>query len=265
MYVLEERGEGTAVVGSRVSPQFLSYDIQELLTTLYPICLFSRTISSMFHLEDVLQLKDAEDVRLFVRRHPMTLTWPLLGALVLIALPFFFLFPLFALGALGIVLFCVSIFAGILLALRTLLIWDSDVFIITTLRLIDVDQRGLWSRFVTETPLEHIQDTRWERRGVFCTLFRVGSITVKATGLEQPMIAVFIPHPEQIHELVNDLRHATAPMKKEISPDVRQRLRAVMTTMEALPIESIEKIERLAQEESKKTAVRDYLEKPSRT
>jgi len=51
----------------------------------------------MFRLESVIQLKDEEQIRAIARRHIITLIGPLALAMVLIVVPFFFLFPLFSL------------------------------------------------------------------------------------------------------------------------------------------------------------------------
>lgn len=90
----------------------------------------------MFRLEDVLQLKDTEDVKLVVRRHPVSLVPGLGSALLLIVIPFFFLFPLFAWGIPGVGAFMASVVIGIVVAIRTVLVWNADVLIITTLRLV---------------------------------------------------------------------------------------------------------------------------------
>lgn len=212
----------------------------------------------MLHIEDVLQLKDAEVVRLLVRRHPVTLVPSLLLALAFIVIPFFFLFPLFGLGLPGVGLFIGSALFGIVLALRTFILWDADVFIVTSLRLVDVDQKGIFSRFVTEIPLSGVQDVGWQRAGVIDTVFRIGTLTIKTAATEN-MKVVRVAHPEHIHELINDVRHATTPQRKNIAPEQRELLRKITQLLEVMPMEALVKIESTIRQEGRNQAVDGFL------
>jgi hypothetical protein len=218
----------------------------------------------MFHLEDVLQLKDTEDVRLIIRRHPVTLLGGLGLAFLGIVLPFFFLFPLFSWGVAGISLFGVLIIAGILTAMRTILLWDSDVLVVTTERLVDVDQKGIFSRFVKEAPLSAIQDVAWHRKGIVDTVFHVGTLDVTVTGSANMMISR-VAHPERIHELVNDLRHATKPKRTDLPQDRRERLRKLSALLEPLSDEALDRVERAIRGEGKEEAVSEFLAKDETT
>lgn len=219
----------------------------------------------MFHLEDVLQLKDEEDVKLFVRRHPFTMLGHLGLSLLFIVIPFFFLFPLFGYGTPGIIVFLISVMIGIGLAMRTLIMWDADVFLLTTRRVINVDQRGVWSRFVTEAALSEIQDVRWERKGLLHTMSDYGSVAIQASGLGEVMLVRDIPHPQQVHELMNDIRHTTTPKRTHLSPEQHERIRKLMQVLEELPPEALEKVEGFAKEQGRVIAMERFLEPSSKT
>lgn len=218
------------------------------------------TLHGMFHLEDVVQLKDAEDVRLVVRRHAVTMASGLLGSLALIVIPFFLLFPLFSFGIIGIILFALAVGSGIVIALRTLILWDADVFVVTTFRLVDVDQRGVFSRFVTEALLTAVQEVSWKRRGFIDTLFRVGTLTIQAQGISAPMVVSRVGRPEKIHELVNDLRHATTPKRVDLSPERRERLRKLTDLLEPLSDASLDRVEQTIREEGRDQATSAFLQ-----
>lgn len=160
----------------------------------------------MFQIEDVLLLKEDESVKAFARRHFVTLLPRLLLALLLIVIPFFLLFLLFSWGVVGVVVFLILVLSGIILAIRTFLIWDADVLIVSSLRVIDVDQRGLFSRIVSEAPISNIQDVSWQKKGILETIFRMGTVTIQTAGSGVTVKAIRIPRPQEIHELVNDLR-----------------------------------------------------------
>jgi len=171
----------------------------------------------MFHTEDVLQLKDDEEVRCIVRRHPSSLAPGLFVALVLIVVPFFLMFPLFGWGVYGAVLFVAAVIFGISAAIRTLLLWDSNVLIVTTLRLVDVDQRGLFSRMVSEAPHESIQDVSWAKHGLWETVFRMGSVKVQTAGNTANIEMKRIGKPDRVAELVNELRRLVGEAKSQES------------------------------------------------
>lgn len=204
----------------------------------------------MFSLESVVQLKDDEAVRAVLRRHMATLLPSLALSMVFIVLPFFFLFPLFSLGTLGVIGFGIIIVLGIIIAARSLYLWDADVLILTTDRAIDVDQKGLLSRRVSELQLSAVQDVSWKREGIWQTVFRMGSLTIQTAGATAPIQAEAIPRPEQMHELINDLRREARPARVtstgEDSPvDRRGKVRHIIQLLDRTDDETVDKVEAL--------------------
>lgn len=179
----------------------------------------------MFHLEDVLTKNERENVHAIVRRHVSTMIGPLLIALVLIAAPFFFLYQLLSLKTVGLIVFFCSVVVGIVIALRALLLWDADVFVLTDLRVVDVDQQGLLSRTVAETPLSGIQDIAWQRKGMIQTMFRTGTLSIQPAGGGRALIAFDISRPEHVYARVNELRHQkTVPSSEPVPPAVSEEI-----------------------------------------
>ncbi len=214
------------------------------------------SISPMFHIEDVLQLKETEKVKLFVRRHPMTLLPSLLTATLLIVTPFFFIFPLFSFRMPGVAVFLSSVLIGIVIALRAFLLWDSDALIVTTDRLVKVDQKGVFSRFVTELAMDSISDVAWKRQGVVDTLFSVGSLSVNSPAVSKTIEMKRMSHPQRLHETINDLRRAITQNKPQtkVENETRERIQWLMAEMEKLPKETLEKVERMLRDTSSQQA-----------
>jgi hypothetical protein len=152
----------------------------------------------MFRITDILQPSEGELVRLIARKHVATMFPRLLLAGALIVLPFFFLFRLGQSGTIGVVAFVCSVALGLFVALRAFLLWDADVFVLTSHRVVDVDQRGLLSRSVAEIPLIHIHDVRWLRQGWNETLWRMGTLRIRATGVTTQLVIPKLPRPERI-------------------------------------------------------------------
>lgn len=166
----------------------------------------------MFHLEDVLRLKDAEQVKTIARRHIATLLPVLAFSLLLIVGPFFLLFPLFRWGMPGVIVFLVALSLGILSGARSLFLWDADVLVVTNVRVVDVDQRGLFTRIVSEVLLATVQDVVWSKKGFWESLFRMGTVRLQSSGGSTTIEAKRVPHPEKLHQLISDLSHGSVPL-----------------------------------------------------
>ncbi len=211
----------------------------------------------MLKLEDVLQLKDAEDVKLISRRHAITLFPGLFGAFLLIVIPFFLLFPLFAWGIPGVIAFLASVIIGVVVAIRTFIIWDADVLIVTTTRIVDVDQKGVFSRIVSEAPVASIQDVSWRRHGIAETVFGMGTLRVAAERVT--IEARRIPKPELVGEAINDLRHATTPKRTDLAPERQEALRRITKLLEGFSVEELGRIESILKARAKSDATESFL------
>lgn len=215
----------------------------------------------MFHIEDVLLLKDGEQVKAFTRRHVITLFPGLLLALVLIVLPFFLLFPLFSWGIPGVALFAIAILAGMCITIRTLLLWDADVLIVSNFRIVDVDQKGLFTRIVSEAPITSVQDVSWEKKGFLETFFRIGSVRIQTAGGGVTITAVRIPHPQEIHELINDLRHSASPATRAEPPSSPDKLKSISSLLEKYSPDELARIESVLKARERSALVDAFLTK----
>lgn len=146
------------------------------------------------------QLKDGEEIIRIVKRYPLAYAVPLFVGTVLILVPFFFLYPLLRAGSWGLLLWVVLLVAAILYAARQTYIYFFNILIVTNQRLIDVDQKGFFSRSVSEMTYEKIQDIRYHVKGPLQTLFHYGSIVIQSAGSESNIKIESIYHPEGVQE-----------------------------------------------------------------
>src|SRR3989344_2896077 len=208
----------------------------------------------MFKLEHVLLLKEDEKVKALTKRHALALVPGLALALLLIVAPFFFLFPLFKTGP------TVLIVVGLIVAVRSFVMWDGDVFIVTNLRIVDVDQKGLFSRTVSEVKLSDIQDVSWSKNGIVNALFNVGALKVQTSSGALVIEAVFIPRPQEVHNLVNDLRHdATPPALTKTTATTPHRddiLKRVASRIESLDDAELSKLDRTLKQDDRDIAIK---------
>lgn len=161
----------------------------------------------MIRLDEVIQLKDGEEVRALTRRHVITLVPHLLAAAILIVAPFFFLFPLFTSGPSGVMVFGVLVCVGILIAIRSVIMWDGDLIIVTNHRLIDVDQQGIFARTINEILYGNMQDPAWSKSTPLDFLLGIGRVSARSSSGSLMIEAKHVPNPKELHQLISELAH----------------------------------------------------------
>jgi len=73
-----------------------------------------------------------------------------------------------------------------------------DVWIVTNERIINIEQRGLFSREVSEQKLYRIQDVTSELKGFFSTVLDYGTVHIQTAGEEPRFIFKEVPHPQTV-------------------------------------------------------------------
>ncbi len=137
------------------------------------------------------QLLHHSDERIvyFLQHHWVVYALPGLAALVLSVTPFVAMsifYNRIPTGDLAEGLFVVGLsiyYLSIWLFLFTIFLQHYlDVWIVTTHRIMYIEQHSLFSRTVSEQPLSRVQDVTAEVKGVFPTLMGYGTISVQTAG-----------------------------------------------------------------------------------
>lgn len=82
-----------------------------------------------------------------------------------------------------------------------------DVWIVTNRRIISIEQKGFFSRTVSELKLFRIQDVTVNTEGVFPTLLNYGSVYVQTAGSKRNFHFEQIPQPDEVKdEIINLIR-----------------------------------------------------------
>lgn len=81
-----------------------------------------------------------------------------------------------------------------------------DVWIITDKRIINIEQRGLFARVVSELELEKIQDITTDVRGIIPTFFNYGNLFVQTAAEKERFVFRHIPDPYSVKDLVMKLQ-----------------------------------------------------------
>lgn len=193
----------------------------------------------MFERKLLNNVKEDERVVLIVRRYWVTMLLPIFASTLCIIAPFFFLVPLFRLGSRGVGGFIFLLVLGIFLFVRTLYVYSLNAFILTDQRVIDVDQRGLFHRMVSECLYRNVQDVSIRVSGIGQTLFHFGSIVIQTSGASPNVELDGVKSPERVQEAVSrlieeskedaqttdgemsatELLHLAEKMKEGLTPD----------------------------------------------
>lgn len=139
--------------------------------------------------QDFQGQRKGEVVVVVLQKHWFVLIWPFIkgGALILLAL----LLPswgnvgfyIFNSGPLAFVYLVWIVFWASYIAYEYLN-WYRDRFIITRERIINIDQKGIFTRRVSEIELDRIQDVSHEINGAAATAMGFGTVIIQSAGSE---------------------------------------------------------------------------------
>lgn len=166
-----------------------------------------------------------EKVILFVRRHWFVLLYRMLFHLLLGLIPIFlyYFFQYFSpdvfegeLSMALIILGASAYYLFVWVFMYTAFIdHDLDVWIITNYRIVDIEQRRLFSRTWSEHNLDVVQDVKVEVKGIFPTFLGYGNITVQTAGPKIFFVFKQVPNPYKISKkIIKQVEDYKAKIKK---------------------------------------------------
>jgi len=157
-----------------------------------------------------IKQKPDEEIVYILHRHPITFIPVIFLFVVLLVVPFAVhflitsLFPTLFVGVfwdtIGVLIGSAYFLAILMFTYTQFTTFYLDLWIITTERLIDVEQKGLFSREIVELDLSHIQDITANVDGIFPTMFNYGEVLIKTASVNQEIIAHSIPYPNVVRE-----------------------------------------------------------------
>ena len=146
-------------------------------------------------------LKKDEAVVAIIRKHWITLVVPLIGTLIVIGLLIGFVDYFFA-AVWSLVVWLVLLLGVLAFLAYHWVIHFFDSFIITDLRIIDIDQKGLFKRVVSETTFDKVQDVTYAIIGIVATSLDYGSVNVQTAAAEGKIELDHVPHPRKAQEII---------------------------------------------------------------
>jgi hypothetical protein len=153
-----------------------------------------------------------ETVILLLRRHVVT-NVPWVAATVIAFFAPVFLIPAFSfLGLLSSVspsmqfVFTIFWYVGVFtFSLISFINWYYNVYIVTNLRLIDVDFVNLTYKEISHAPLFKVQDINFKQIGVVPSIFNFGTVYVQTAGELPNFDFTDVPRPAEVVKIISDL------------------------------------------------------------
>lgn len=156
-----------------------------------------------------IQLAEDEEVVTLIRRHwfhiavraaaDLCIFFVLAGVLVVV---------LSVLGqSTSVVLMPLGIYVlalvGLFLWMHFFAVWSDhwlDAWVITNKRVIDIEQKGFFSRQVSSFPLDRIQDVTYDISGIIAMWLKFGNVRIQTASISEDLIMKQVPFPEDVKE-----------------------------------------------------------------
>jgi len=90
-----------------------------------------------------------------------------------------------------------------------------NVQIITSLRVVDISQEGLFSHVISELHIDKIEDATSQVNGIFGSLFDYGDVFVQTAGTVDRFEFHSVPNPAGIEKIILDLYEKNSNFAKE--------------------------------------------------
>jgi len=178
-------------------------------------------ILTKYHFND---LKEDEKIIQIIHRHWFDIAQQFLivFVIIMVLVAGFFLIPLLFASAAQKGFYSIAVFLGTTFALLVwiyaFLIWIDyyfDTWIITSERIVDIEQKGLFTRQISELKYAKIQDVTTEVEGIFQTVLNYGDVHIQTAAEEERFFFRQVPDPYGIKSLIMSLQKKQEEEKVE--------------------------------------------------
>lgn len=166
----------------------------------------------MFHLDRLPNKRPDEKVVLFLRRQWFAWAFIIVAAVLMLAVPaviaaifwnrvdVWLAHP--TLGPAIVVLGSMYVLSVWLFSFLEFTDYYLDTWVITTHRVINIEQKGLFNRVASELHLAAVQDVTSDVKGMVRTFFDYGHVLVQTAAEHTQFVFKDIDHPEKVKELI---------------------------------------------------------------
>ena len=151
-------------------------------------------------------LRQNEELIKIVRQHKMFLTSSLLGwpflIVAFIILRYAADFNFFGYWWWFLVFIILIV---LIIILHKIFIWRNNGLVITNMRIIENEQRGIFNKLVTELLFDDIKEISYEKNGLNASIYNFGDLKLR-TASENEVTIERVSEPEQVVDIINQLR-----------------------------------------------------------
>jgi len=154
-----------------------------------------------------------EEIVFMRRRHPW-IFWKSGLILLFMILIVVIAFLIWGASKVSVIVLVASVIFLIFYFLGRWFVYTSDIFILTNQRIINIDQRGFFTRRVSEAELENIQNVTYEIKGPIRSFLNFGEIIISTAGNTPGLTLSNVENPHFIQEKIVSLRKETGNSKE---------------------------------------------------
>lgn len=159
-----------------------------------------------------IALKDLENIRQIYRQSGFVLTHTFVLSFFALAIPVYLSFRYEVPQFVNTLLWVWAIVV-VIHAIRAVIIWRLNRYVITNQRLLSYGQKGFFDQIVVETPHERILNVSYKTEGAFSTILGFGDVIVQVVGLVDPIVLKNISTPMEIKDYLWEMHKRLASNK----------------------------------------------------
>lgn len=150
-------------------------------------------------------LREGEEPILLLRQHWASFLWPVARTIIFVGatLPFLPYIFRYSWLTVAVVVWWVVAAAWLIISWFT---WYFNLTLVTSQRIIDIEQHGLFLRRVREAPHEWIVEVTFEIKGLLATLFGYGNVYVNLGGEKKPICIEAVETPEIVKDKLSKVQ-----------------------------------------------------------
>jgi membrane protein YdbS with pleckstrin-like domain len=142
-----------------------------------------------------------EDVIFVLKQHPWVLTNAgVIGLILIVCL--ILTFSLWGLSAITSLIIVLIVFFGFVYGGYRWFLYNSYLYILTNQRIIILEQKSLFSRRLSETELDKIQNITVEVKGPVKTFLNFGNIKITTAGVDPVMVIENVENPYEVQQKI---------------------------------------------------------------
>lgn len=173
----------------------------------------------------MIKLEENENIIKVFRKHWFSIVTEFFIVILMVSVPLMLFFLLdnlliFDLTSRNLyVLIFLYILYIIFVWIITAIMWINyylDIWILTDKRLVNVEQKNLFSREVSSLRLDRIQDVTVEVSGLINTILKIGNIHVQTASAEQEFYIDSAGNPEEVKHLVMQAHNQEVEKAKKV-------------------------------------------------